>query len=118
MDAVAVAVALEEARFDARQASRFKDLADDVRGRAELAEWERLEQLLFAAPTDTVYDPDADDVVHAELAAEAAAAAGREAAVREAQRIAARVGELQVLRELGTLEQTEPRNGAKPCATG
>ncbi|MFJ9862427.1 hypothetical protein ACIRVN_33775 [Streptomyces albogriseolus] len=28
----------------------------------------------------TVYDPDADDVVHAELAAEAAAAAAREAA--------------------------------------
>jgi hypothetical protein len=46
MDAGAVAAALEDARFDARQDSRFEDLADDVRGRAELAEWERIDQLL------------------------------------------------------------------------
>src|SRR3954468_20949299 len=39
MDAGAVAAALEEARFDALQASRHEDLADDVRGPAELAEW-------------------------------------------------------------------------------
>ncbi|MEU2120143.1 hypothetical protein ABZ567_31935 [Streptomyces sp. NPDC016459] len=90
MDAGAIAAALEDARFDVRQDSRHEDLADDVRGRAELAEWERLDQL---------------------LAAEAAAAADREAAVREAQRIAARADELQALRELGTLEQTEPRDG-------
>ncbi|MEU1133617.1 hypothetical protein ABZ383_27800 [Streptomyces sp. NPDC005900] len=57
------------------------------------------------------YDPDIDDVVQAELAAEAAAAADREAAVREAQRIAARADELQALRELHALEQTEPRDG-------
>ncbi|MEV0303073.1 hypothetical protein [Streptomyces prasinus] len=38
MDAGAVAAALEDARFDARQASRHEDLADDVRGPAELAE--------------------------------------------------------------------------------
>ncbi|MFD3571406.1 hypothetical protein [Streptomyces sp. NPDC058667] len=94
-----------------RQDSRHEDLADDVHGRAELAEGERLDQLLAAAPSGTVYDPDADDVVQAELAAEAAAAADREAAVREAQRIAARADELQALRELGTLEQTEPRDG-------
>ncbi|CAM5721557.1 hypothetical protein GCM10010345_92790 [Streptomyces canarius] len=62
MDAGAVAAALEDARFDARQASRFEDLADEVRGRAELAEWERLDQLLAAAPAGTVYDPDVDDV--------------------------------------------------------
>ncbi|MFI8515934.1 hypothetical protein ACIGHB_32925 [Streptomyces sp. NPDC085460] len=111
MDAAAVAAALEDARFDARQSSRFEDLADDVRGRAELAEWERLDQLLAAAPAGTVYDPDADDVVQAELAAEAAAAAAREAALREAARVAARADELQALRELGTLEQTEPRDG-------
>lgn len=113
MDAAAVAAALDDARFDARQASRFEDLAGDVRGPAELAEWERLDQLLAAAPAGTVYDPDTDPVVQAELAAEAeaAAAADREAAVREAQRIAARADELQALRELGTLEQTEPRAG-------
>jgi hypothetical protein len=90
MDAAAVAAALEGARFDARQDSRHEHLADDERGRAELAEWERIDQLLAAAAPGTMYDPDTDDVVQAELAAEAAAAAEREAAVREAQRIAAR----------------------------
>ncbi|MBZ6128599.1 MULTISPECIES: hypothetical protein [Streptomyces] len=86
MDADAVAAALEDARFDARQDSRHEDLADDVRGPAELAEWERIDQLLAAAPAGTVYDPDTDDVVRAELAAEAAAAAAREAELREAAR--------------------------------
>lgn len=111
MDTGAVAAALDEARLDARQASRHEDLADDVRGPAELAEWERIEQLLAAAPPGTVYDPDTDPVVRAELEAEAAAAAAREAELREAMRIAARADELQALRELGTLEQTEPRAG-------
>lgn len=112
MDSGAVAQALEDARFDARQDSRHEDLAEDVHGRAELAEWERIEQLLADAAPDTVYDPDADDVVQAELAADAAAdAAAREAEQREAARIAARADELQALRELGTLEQTEPREG-------
>ncbi|MFD4948573.1 hypothetical protein ACFWNT_40225, partial [Streptomyces sp. NPDC058409] len=83
MDTGAVAAALEEARYDARH----EDLADDVRGRAELAEWERLAQLLAVAVPGTVYDPDADAdaVVQAELAADAA----REAELREAARIAA-----------------------------
>ncbi|MEV8103621.1 hypothetical protein [Streptomyces sp. NPDC088135] len=111
MNAGAVAAALEEARFDARQASRHEDLVGDVRGHAELAEWERLDQLLAEAAPGTVYDPDTDDVVRAELAADAAAAAAREAELREAMRIAARADELQALRELGTLGQTEPRHG-------
>ncbi|MEU9471223.1 hypothetical protein AB0D78_32300 [Streptomyces avermitilis] len=111
MDAGAVAQALEDARFDARQDSRHEHLADDERGRAELAEWERIDQLLADAAPNTVYDPDADHVVQEELAAEAADAAAREAELREAQRIAARADELQALRELGTLEQTEPREG-------
>ncbi|MCX5079258.1 hypothetical protein OHA84_38620 (plasmid) [Streptomyces sp. NBC_00513] len=111
MDAGAVAAALEDARFDARQNSRHEDLGDDVRGRAELAEWERLDQLLADVLPGTVYDPDADDVVQAELAADAAAAAAREAELREAARVAARADELQALRDLGTLDQTEPRHG-------
>ncbi|MGC9500934.1 hypothetical protein [Streptomyces sp. WG7] len=111
MDAGAVAAALEDARFDARQDSRFEDLADNVRGRVELAEWERIDQLLAAAPSGTDYDPDTDDVVRAELAAEAAAAAAQEAELREAARVAARADELQALREAGTLEQSEPRDG-------
>ncbi|MGW1520819.1 hypothetical protein [Streptomyces sp. NPDC002287] len=111
MDAGLVAAALEEARFEARQASRYEDLADDLRGPAELAEWERIAALLSAAPAGTVYDPDADDVVQAELAADAAAAAAREAELREAVRIAARANHLQVLRDLGTLDQAEPAEG-------
>ncbi|MFC9178855.1 MULTISPECIES: hypothetical protein [Streptomyces] len=109
MTADAVAAALDVARFDARQNSRFEDLAGDERGPAELGEWERIAQLLADALPGTVYDPDTDDVVRAELAADAAAA--REAELREAMRIAARADELQALRELGTLDQAEPREG-------
>ncbi|MFF3505343.1 hypothetical protein [Streptomyces sp. NPDC003247] len=111
MDAGAIAAALEDARFDARQDSRFEDLSDDVRGPAELAEWERIEQLLAAAPAGTLYDPDTDPVVRAELEADAAAAAAHEADLREAARIAARADELQALRDLGTLDQAEPTEG-------
>nr|WP_241267350.1 hypothetical protein [Streptomyces scabichelini] len=111
MTAADVAAALEDARFDARQDSRHEHLADDERGRAELAEWERIRQLLADAAPGTVYDPDADHVVQAELAADAAAAAAREAELREAARVAARTDELQALRELGTLEETGPREG-------
>ncbi|MEU8465785.1 hypothetical protein [Streptomyces sp. NPDC029003] len=110
-DAGLVAAALEEARFEARQASRHEDLADDLRGPAELAEWERIAALLAAAPAGTVYDPDVDDVVQAELATDAAAAAAREAELREAVRIAARANHLQVLRDLDTLDQAEPAEG-------
>ncbi len=110
MDAGAVAAALEEARFDARQASRYEDLADDLRGPAEHAERERIAQLLAAAGPGAVYDPDVDDVVQAELAADTAAAA-REAELREAVRIATRANHLQVLRDLGTLDQAEPAEG-------
>ncbi|WP_306324533.1 hypothetical protein [Streptomyces venezuelae] len=84
MDAAAVAAAFEDARFNARQNSRLEDLADDVGGWAELAEGERLDQLLASAPSGIVYDPDTDAVVQTELAAEAEAAADREAAVRGA----------------------------------
>ncbi|MGW6463938.1 hypothetical protein [Streptomyces rubiginosohelvolus] len=110
MTAEAAAAALDVARFDARQNSRHEDLAGDERGPAELGEWERIAQLLADAPSGTVYDPDTDDVVRAELAADAAAAA-REAELREAMRIAARADELQALRELGALDQAEPREG-------
>jgi hypothetical protein len=111
MDAAAVAAALEDARVDARQDSRHEDLFDDVRGPAELEEWERIARLLAEAGPGAVYDPGADDVVQAELAADAAAAAIRESELREATRTAARANHLQVLRELGTLEQAEPADG-------
>ncbi|MFF5881108.1 hypothetical protein ACIQ9M_34765 [Streptomyces californicus] len=111
MTAEAAAAALDVDRFDARQASRFEDLALDERGPAELGEWERIVRLLADAAPGTVYDPDTDDVVRAELAADAAAAAAREAELREAMRIAARADELQALRELHALDQAEPRTG-------
>ncbi|MYQ78660.1 MULTISPECIES: hypothetical protein [unclassified Streptomyces] len=104
MGAGAIAAALDDARFDARQGSRHEDLADDLRSRAELAEWERLDQLLAGAAPGTVHDPDIDDAAQAELAA------AREAELREALRIADRADELQALC-FGTLEQTEPRTG-------
>jgi hypothetical protein len=75
MDAGAVTQVLEEARFDAWQDARHEHLADDERGRAELAEWERIDQLLADTAQGTVYDPDSDDVAQAELVADAAAAA-------------------------------------------
>ncbi|MEV7470859.1 hypothetical protein AB0O20_30795 [Streptomyces kronopolitis] len=103
------AVQLEDARFFARQDTRHEDLAQDERGPAELAEWERIVQLL--ARTGGIYDPDTDAAVQDERLADAASAARREAAAREAQRVAARADELQALRELGTLEQTDPRTG-------
>ncbi|RPK31931.1 hypothetical protein EES37_34410 [Streptomyces sp. ADI91-18] len=109
MDVGAVAAALEDARFDAQQASRYEDLADEVRGPAELAEWERIAELLAAAVPGTVYEQDVDDVVQAELATDAAAA--REAELREAARIAARADQLQELRGLGILGQAEPAEG-------
>jgi hypothetical protein len=111
MDASGITAALEDARFDARQAARHEDLAGDERRHTELAEWERLHQLLAAAAPGTVYDPAVDAVVQADLAADAAAAAAREAELREQARIAARADEVQALRELGTLKQTEPREG-------
>ncbi|MFJ3481420.1 hypothetical protein [Streptomyces microflavus] len=96
---------------DARQNSRHEDLAGDERGPAELGEWERIAQLLADAAPGTVYDPDTDDVVRAEPAADVAAAHARETELREAMRIAARADEFQALRELGTLDQAEPRAG-------
>ncbi|WP_330262007.1 hypothetical protein [Streptomyces sp. NBC_00539] len=59
---------------------------------AEPAEWERVEGLLVRI--GGVYDPDGNVVVQEERAAEAAAAAVREAELREADRIAARADEL------------------------
>ncbi|MFF4369269.1 hypothetical protein [Streptomyces sp. NPDC001594] len=58
-------------------------------GAAEIAEWERIDQLLTALPAGTVYDPDVDDVVQAELAADATAAV-REVELREAAERTAR----------------------------
>lgn len=62
-----VAAALDEAK-------EAGGPADDERGSAEIAEWERIEELL--ADHDGPYDPDSDPFVQGELTARA----GREAA--------------------------------------
>lgn len=68
MTATEAAAALEEVRLQRHLERDREDLADDERGPAEVAEWERIAQLL--ATTGGVYDPEADAVVQDELAAE------------------------------------------------
>lgn len=102
--------ALADAQMEAHLDRRYEEAADhSSRRAAELAQWERIAQLVFRAGGP--YDPDDDAVVQEELAAEAAAAEAREAEQRAAARVAARADQLQALRERGTLEQTEPRVG-------
>jgi hypothetical protein len=69
MMATEAAAALEDARLHQHLDRDREDLAGDERGRAEVAEWERIAQLL--ATTGGVYDPQADVVVQDELAADA-----------------------------------------------
>ncbi|WP_411153389.1 hypothetical protein [Streptomyces sp. A30] len=81
MTATEAAAALEDARLQQHMDRDREDLADDARGPAEVAEWERIAQLL--ATTGGTYDPKADAVVQDELAAEAAAAAEAEEELRD-----------------------------------
>ncbi|MGY0071778.1 hypothetical protein ACWZEH_34540 (plasmid) [Streptomyces sp. QTS137] len=69
MTATEAAAALEDARLQQHIDRDREDLADDARGPAEVAEWERIAQLL--ATTGGTYDPKVDAVVQDELAAEA-----------------------------------------------
>ncbi|MDX5570345.1 hypothetical protein PYK79_53570 [Streptomyces sp. ID05-04B] len=73
MTATEAAAGLEDARLHQHLDRDREDLADDERGPAEVAEWERIAQL--PATTGRTYDPAADAAVQDELAAEAAAAA-------------------------------------------
>ncbi|MEV5138912.1 hypothetical protein AB0K71_29020 [Streptomyces syringium] len=87
MTATEAAAALEDARLQQHIGRDREDLADDERGPAEVAEWERIAQLL--ATTGGTYDPKADAVVQdapaaaALAAAEAAAAAKAEEELRD-----------------------------------
>ena len=83
MAAFEAAAALEEARRDLKYPRNYEDLADGDRPFAEVAEWERIAQLLVA--TGETYDPEADAVVQAELAAEVATSAEAEAELRDLQ---------------------------------
>ncbi|MFG2716620.1 hypothetical protein ACGFX2_39820 [Streptomyces goshikiensis] len=102
--------ALADAELEAHLDRRHEEAADHSgRRAAELAEWQRIAE--FLVRVGGPYDPDDDAVVQEKLAAEAAAAEAREAEQRAAARVAARADQLQALRERGTLEQTEPREG-------
>ena len=76
MNPAEAAAALEQAQLLQHLDRNREDLADDERGPAEIAEWERIAQLL--ATTGGRYSPEADAVVQEELDAEAEAAADAE----------------------------------------
>lgn len=95
-----------------------EDLADDERGPAEVAEWERIAQLL--ATTGGTYDPQADAVVQDELAAEAAAAELRELEMEQerqerlhSNRLPERAHMLMALEKAGLLGTTGAHYGAE-----
>ncbi|MFI1510183.1 hypothetical protein [Streptomyces sp. NPDC020597] len=123
MTAAEAAAALEDARLQQHIDRDREDLADDARGPAEVAEWERIAQLL--ATTGGTYDPKADAVVQDELAAEAEARAAAEAEDRELQLeqerqewlhsngLPERAHMLMALEKAGLLGRTEGRYGAE-----
>ncbi|WP_226652336.1 hypothetical protein, partial [Streptomyces hydrogenans] len=105
-----VATALEGRPLRRPEDSRHEEPGRRRPQPAELAEWERLGQLLAAAPAGTAYDPDRPRRPGRARRRSLGRRRPR-GPVREAQRTAARADELQALRELGALEQTEPRDG-------
>ncbi|MYS42478.1 hypothetical protein GTY23_14800 [Streptomyces sp. SID5998] len=123
MTATEAAAALEDARLQQHMDRDREDLAEDERGPAEVAEWERITQLLTT--TGGVYDPAGDPVVQDELAAEAAAAAEAEEELRDLEReqerqewlhsngLPERAHMLMTLEKAGLLGRTEGRHGAE-----
>ncbi|MEW5631186.1 hypothetical protein AB1388_32255 [Streptomyces hydrogenans] len=123
MTAAEAAAALEDALLQQHIDRDLEDLADDERGPAEVAEWQRVAQLLTA--TGGTYDPKTDAVVQDELAAEAAAAAAAEAELRdlelEQQRqerlhsggLPERAHMLRTLEKAGLLGTTGAHHGAE-----
>ncbi|MFB7552569.1 hypothetical protein [Streptomyces sp. NPDC056154] len=104
MTATEAAAALEEARLQQHIDRDREDLADDERGPAEVAEWERIAQLL--ATTGGTYDSKADAVVQDELAADQRAAEAEQQRLQEQQQLAARADELAALAGAGRLDRT------------
>jgi hypothetical protein len=110
MTATEAAAALEDARLQQHMDRDREDLADDERGPAEVAEWERIAQLL--ATTGGTYDPEGDAVVQDELAADRRAAEAEQQRLQERQQLAARADELAAHVRAGRLGRTvETRPG-------
>ncbi|WP_234326897.1 hypothetical protein [Streptomyces sp. NRRL S-337] len=99
-----VVAGLEEAKLDAHLDRRHEDLADDGgRREAELAEWQRIVQLLAASGGP--YDPDADAVVQEELTADRRRKEAEQQRLQE-QQIAVRADELARLAKAGRLDRS------------
>ncbi|MFG3042927.1 hypothetical protein ACGFYZ_39110 [Streptomyces sp. NPDC048330] len=97
--------ALDEAELHAHLDRRDEAAADDGgRRAAELAEWQRIVQLL--ATTGGPYDPGADVVVQEELAEDRRREEAEQQHRQEQQRIADRADELAALAGAGRLDQT------------
>ncbi|MFJ1751268.1 hypothetical protein ACIOJD_34325 [Streptomyces sp. NPDC088116] len=97
--------ALEGAELDAHLARRDEAAADDGgRRAAELAEWQRVVQLLAAIGGP--YDPDADIVVQEELAEDRRRQEAEQQHRQEQQQIADRADELAALAGAGRLDRT------------
>ncbi|MFF8910976.1 hypothetical protein [Streptomyces olivaceoviridis] len=110
MTVTEAAAALEDARLQQHMDRDREDLADDERGPAEVAEWERITQLLAA--TGRVYDPATDAVVQDELAADRRAAQAEQQRRQEQQQLAARADEIAAHMRAGRLDRTvETRPG-------
>ncbi|MGW2101543.1 hypothetical protein ACWCPX_28365 [Streptomyces olivaceoviridis] len=110
MTVTEAAAARENARLQQHMDRDREDLADDERGPAEVAELERITQLLAA--TGGVYDPETDAVVQDELATDRRAAEAEQQRLQEQQQLAARADELAALARAGRLDQSvETRPG-------
>ncbi|MFJ6792099.1 hypothetical protein [Streptomyces angustmyceticus] len=110
MTATEAAAALEEALLLQHMDRDREDLFGDERGPAEVAEWERIAQLL--ATTGGVYDPESDAVVQDELAADRRAEEAEQQRLQEQQQLADRADELAALAQAGRLDRTvETRPG-------
>ncbi|MEU3733740.1 hypothetical protein AB0E81_30730 [Streptomyces sp. NPDC033538] len=110
MTATEAAAALEDARLQQHMDRDREDLADDERGPAEVAEWQRIAQLL--ATNGGTYDPEGDAVVQDELAADRRAEEAEQQRLQEQQQLAARADELAAHVRAGRLDRTvETRPG-------
>ncbi|GAA4703914.1 hypothetical protein [Streptomyces youssoufiensis] len=109
------AAALEEAELLAHLDRRDEAAADDGgRRAAQLAEWQRVVQLLAAA--GGLYDPDADTVVQEELAEDRRREETAQQRRQEQQRVADRAEELARLGEAGRLNRSVPSQAGDEAA--
>ncbi|MCT2546214.1 hypothetical protein [Streptomyces atratus] len=99
------AAGLERAELDAHLSRRDESAFDDGgRREAELAEWQRIVQLLAA--TGGPYDPDTDIVVQEELAEDRRREEAEQQRRQEQQQTADRADELADLAGAGRLDRT------------